>query len=72
MNELTLDKIKGILKDITFPANDKELHAFRGCKNHGIVDILHHCGDPTCTSCNHFSTEFDKAMKDELRKSIKF
>ena len=72
--ELTLDKLKEIIDDITFN-NKSKLILFQGCLTNGVVERTgldsKVCDNPNCGSCRNFEEAIDKILKEEL-KNISF
>lgn len=58
--------IEEVLDDLaSSKTSDRQVKFWRGCKTDGIREGFTHCGDETCTQCNHM----DKILREELLKS---
>jgi len=46
--------IEEVLDDLTSSkVSDRQVKFWRGCKTDGIREGFSHCGNETCTQCNH-------------------
>lgn len=55
--------VEEVLNDLTSSkVSDRQVKFWRGCKTDGIREGFTHCGDETCTQCNHI----DAVLREEL------